>query len=141
MNTKKQYCLNGHDTFITGRYKSGNCKICWAAYYKRKGYTYIDPQYHQKRAKAHNGTRRSYTNMLTRCYCVSHSGYKNYGGKGITVCGLWKGQGGYEQFLRDMGPRPTKKHSIDRIDNNKGYNPTNCKWSTPLEQGRHKKGK
>lgn len=58
--------------------------------------------------------------------------------KGITVCPKWDNpESGFQEFLKDMGPRPSKKHSIDRIDNSKGYFPDNCRWATPIQQARN----
>lgn len=69
--------------------------------------------------------------MLQRCNNSNHSNYRDYGGRGIKVCKRWHD---FENFIADMGNRPSYKHTIDRINNNKGYEPNNCKWSTPIEQ-------
>jgi len=73
--------------------------------------------------------------MKTRCYNPNYTHYKNYGGRGITVCDSWLNS--FEAFYADMGPRPSMKHTLDRIDNSKGYSPDNCKWSTRSEQNRN----
>lgn len=77
---------------------------------------------------------RSWRKMIDRCYNPNHVQYHNYGGRGITVCAEWRRD--YTAFHRDMGDRPDGK-SLDRIDNNLGYNVGNCKWSTPKEQNRN----
>ncbi len=69
--------------------------------------------------------------MLYRCEDPSHASYQRYGARGIAVCKQWHE---FETFLRDMGRRPSPKHSIDRIDNDGNYEPANCKWSTVIEQ-------
>lgn len=79
-----------------------------------------------------------YYSMLSRCLSVAHPGYKNYGGRGITICQRWLD--GFENFLHDMGPRP-KGLTLDRINNDLGYSPENCKWSTWEEQASNKRGK
>jgi hypothetical protein len=69
--------------------------------------------------------------LIQRCTNPNSRKYKSYGGRGLTVCDEWKE---FSNFIRDMGPRPSPKHSIDRIDNNKGYFPSNCRWATCEQQ-------
>ena len=68
--------------------------------------------------------------MWRRCTSVKHVNYANYGGRGITVCERWRS---FDNFVEDMGIRPNN-HTIDRIENDKGYAPNNCRWATPKEQ-------
>lgn len=80
------------------------------------------------------GEHRSWQAMRARCLNPAHQAFHNYGGRGITVCARWES---YEDFLTDMGRRPTKRHTLDRIDNDQGYEPGNCRWATKKEQLRN----
>jgi len=74
--------------------------------------------------------------MLQRCLNARHRAWRNYGGRGITVCDRWRD---FKNFLADMGHKPSPDHSLDRIDNNAGYSKENCKWSTSSEQNRNRR--
>jgi hypothetical protein len=77
---------------------------------------------------------RTWTAMLDRCLTRSSSAYARYGGRGITICKRWRR---YENFLADMGRKPTPLHTLDRIENSKGYCPSNCRWATRRQQMRN----
>lgn len=83
-----------------------------------------------------NETRRSFEAMHQRCTNPKATGYHNYGGRGITVCERWND---YQAFIEDMGYRPSKDLSIERINNELGYNKDNCKWATRKEQANNKR--
>lgn len=80
---------------------------------------------------------RAWQGMKTRCNNPNSISYPLYGGRGIKVCDRWLND--FPAFLEDMGPRPSSAHSLDRIDNSKDYEPTNCRWATDKEQGRNKR--
>jgi len=74
----------------------------------------------------------SWAAVIERCCNPKNSNYHNYGGRGIEMCERWRNS--YSAFLKDMGRRPSAKHSLDRLDNNKGYYKENCAWRTSKEQ-------
>lgn len=80
-------------------------------------------------------TYKTWRQIIRRCSEKAHIQYSDYGGRGITVCKRW---GKFENFLADMGERPTPKHSIDRINNNGNYEPGNCRWATKKQQQNNK---
>lgn len=76
--------------------------------------------------------------MIRRCTSPDEDSFEHYGAKGISVCDRWRhgenGLGGFECFIADMGDKPTKGHSIDRIQTSGNYEPVNCRWATAREQ-------
>ena len=81
--------------------------------------------------------RGVWKSMIQRCYSPKANNYHNYGGRGIRVCEQWLYKNGFLNFYTDMGPRPSSKHSIDRIDNNGDYCKENCKWVLKQQQMRN----
>lgn len=72
--------------------------------------------------------------MMSRCYNLNNSRYKDYGGRGIKVTGYWKGLLGFQHFFGNMGYRPSSKHTLDRKDNDGNYTVDNTQWSLPHDQ-------
>jgi len=77
----------------------------------------------------------SWDNMIGRCTRPTHVSYKNYGGRGITVCELWRRS--FLEFYKHVGPRPSPKHTIERLYNELGYQPGNVVWATRKAQNNH----
>lgn len=127
-----------------------SCKIdgCTSTYKMNKGYCnahYLRLRRHgdplggrndEKHGEAHTRSYRVYRAMINRCYNPNIKGYKRYGGRGITVCKRWLDS--YIAFKDDMGEKPTADHSIDRIDNDGNYEPSNCRWATKEQQMRNR---
>lgn len=80
---------------------------------------------------------RAWLDIKRRCYNSKYKQYNDYGGRGIKVCDRWLES--VQNFINDLGFRPSKRHSIDRVDNDGNYCKENCRWATKVEQERNKR--
>lgn len=94
-----------------------------------------------KHGKCINSTRTSeydsWLHMKDRSLNVNHVSYRHYGGRGITICNRWINS--FANFYSDMGDKPTIKHTLDRINVNGNYEPSNCRWATRSQQMRNRR--
>lgn len=80
----------------------------------------------------------AWSGMIARCENANNPAYEDYGGRGISVCQRWRES--FEAFLKDMGPRPSGKHTLDRFPSNDGnYEPGNTRWATRIQQNRNRR--
>lgn len=128
-NRIQWYCecdCGGSSVAVAYRLRSGHTKSCGCL---QRINTSIALTTHGK-----SGTTeyRVWKHMIKRCNNENDKDYGHYGGRGITVCSAWREK--FINFFNDMGEKPTPKHSIERIDVNGNYEPSNCKWGTATEQ-------
>lgn len=125
------HCECGSDVAVVGyNLRSGHTKSCGC--------------FHKERAKAANTTHGlkksktyiSWCNMISRCNNRRNDHYSDYGDRGIKVCDRWLK---FENFLEDIGKKPTPKCEIDRVDNNGNYEPGNCQWVLSEQNSRNQR--
>lgn len=123
-------CDCGRESLVPTAYLiAGNTKSCGCARRKRVGIEDCGKNL------THSPEGKIFTGMLSRCENPRVKSYKDYGGRGIKVCDRWKNS--LRAFIDDMGLRPSPQHSIERIDHDGNYEPSNCKWATKAEQARN----
>ena len=115
--------------------KSGNTKSCGCL----KKEVLKNNNHYTKHNMSKTQIYKIWIGMNQRCKNPNDKDFQKYGGRGIKVCERWQGEKGFENFLKDMGPRPSDLHSIDRIDNDGNYEPSNCDWASPELQGQNRR--
>lgn len=91
----------------------------------------------RKHGESRSPEYRAWQMKRLRCHQPSNAAYSGYGDRGITVCDRWMSS--VEAFIEDMGRKPSPLHEIDRIDNDKGYEPDNCRWATRKQNDRNRR--
>lgn len=115
-----------------------NKRTCWgfcnAHYLRLKRHGTLSSTNIIRGDSAYHPLKYTYKMMLQRCYNPNATQYKDYGGRGIKVCDRWNCEGGFTSFVEDMGEKTDPSFTLDRVDVNGNYEPSNCKWSSKSEQ-------
>lgn len=114
--------------------QSGHTSSCGC--YRREATRAAKTVHGNAKRSAHSSEYRSWRGIMTRCLNPNNPAYVDYGGRGICVCERWME---FSNFLADMGTKPSRLHSIDRIHNGGNYEPGNCRWATPLQQASNRR--
>lgn len=125
-------CDCGKEIVVDGyNLRNGNTKSCGCYKIERTKET------NTKDGRTKGRLYHIYYGILSRCFSDDHERYSSYAARGIEVSPEWLGESGFENFARDMGPRPSAKHSVERKNNDGPYSKENCIWATQKQQCRN----
>jgi hypothetical protein len=129
-------CDCGNETIVyLGNLRRNNSATTSCGCYNKEMTTKKNTTHGMKNTSEYN----SWENMKQRCYNPNNPRYNDWGGRGIKVCDEWNNS--FETFLKDMGMKPGEDYSIDRIDVNGNYEPSNCRWADSVTQNNNKRPK
>jgi hypothetical protein len=97
----------------------------------------MNPKGNRKHGGHGTLTYARWKSMIQRCTDPAASNFKDYGGRGVTVCTRWRQS--FDAFRTDMGECPDKSMTLDRIDNQRGYEPGNCRWASKAQQNQNRR--
>ena len=127
-------CSCGNDKVIEGgSLREGKSRSCGCLSAE------LTSQREWKHGQSHTREHLSWLGMTSRCRNPNNQDYRDYGGRGITVDPRWLGEDGFQNFYADLGPKPSAKHTLGRIDNDGNYGPSNCEWQLAIPQANNKR--
>lgn len=125
-------CDCGAEKVINGAWlRDGTCRSCGC--YRSERMVKMNTVHGMKGTSEY----AAWSAMVERCHNSKHAAWKNYGGRGIKVCEDWRAS--FENFYRDVGKKTTRDHTLDRINNDGNYEPSNVRWATYKEQALNRK--